>query len=303
MTAPGAGVSRETPLGIYLHIPFCQARCSYCAFYTVPDRVEDRSRFIHALEAEIDSVAHRGRVAPGLVSPAPAGRRVDTVYLGGGTPSLLTGSEVARLLRSLAGCFSMTPGAEVTLEANPETVRPGAAESWMEAGVSRVSLGAQTFRDSTLTGLGRLHDAAAIRSAVARLRQAGCDNLSLDLIAGVDTHGFDADLEEACDLEPEHLSVYLLEMEEAEVGGLTPLARRASAGHWCGPGEDWYDLQLRPARPGLPPQSQVLAQPGGPRLRAVGTLPDGGPALLRYGRPRWLSSRAGRGWAATDGAG
>jgi oxygen-independent coproporphyrinogen-3 oxidase len=134
----------------------------------------------------------------------------------------------------------MMPGAEVTLEANPETVSPGAAESWMEAGVSRVSLGAQTFRNSTLTGLGRLHDAAAIRSAVARLRQAGCDNLSLDLIAGVDTHGFDADLEEACDLEPEHLSAYLLELDEAEVGGMTPLARRATAGRWCGPGEDWY---------------------------------------------------------------
>jgi oxygen-independent coproporphyrinogen-3 oxidase len=240
MTAPRTDVSREHALGIYLHIPFCQARCGYCAFYTVADQEDSRSRFVHALEVEIESVATRGWVAGGLALPAPAGRRVDTVYLGGGTPSLLSGSEVARLLQRLDDCFTMAPGAEITLEANPETVTPGAAERWLEAGVTRVSLGAQTFHDSTLRSLGRLHDAAAIRSAVARLRRAGCTNLSLDLIAGVDTRGFEADLEAACHLAPEHLSVYLLEVDEAEVGKPTPLARRVATGRWRAPAEDWY---------------------------------------------------------------
>jgi oxygen-independent coproporphyrinogen-3 oxidase len=206
----------------------------------VADGSTDRSRFVGALAAEIESVARQGRAAPGLDLPAQAGRQVDSVYLGGGTPSLLTGSDVGRLLQSVARCFSVTAGTEVTLEANPETVTPGSAESWLEAGVNRVSLGAQTFRDSTLKGLGRLHDAAAIRGAVARLRRAGCTDLSLDLIAGVDADEFEADLDAACELEPEHLSIYLLELEEAEVGGLTPLARRAAAGRWRGPGEDWY---------------------------------------------------------------
>jgi oxygen-independent coproporphyrinogen-3 oxidase len=235
----GAAPPREPPLGVYLHYPFCQARCAYCAFYTVADSPAARHQFVQSVAAEIERVARQGRVGPGLILPPPAGRSVDSIYLGGGTPSLLTPGDVAALLARVRDHFRVLPGAEITLEANPETVSAAAAEGWLTAGVNRVSLGAQTFDDAVLRALGRGHDQAAIHSAVRALRRTGCENLSLDVLAGVAAECLDEDLEKACDLAPEHLSLYLLEVDEEEVGRSTPLKRRLETGLWQAPGADW----------------------------------------------------------------
>ncbi len=228
------------PLGVYLHVPFCVARCSYCAFYTVADDEARHAAYVTALLEEIQEVAERGRQAGGWRLPPQGGRPLDTVYLGGGTPSLLPAPALGRVLAGLDRAFGLLDGAELTLEANPETVTAAAARSWRAAGINRISLGAQTFDDRVLRSLGRRHGAAEIRAAVSSLRHAGFDNVSLDLIAGVHAEGLAADLEEAARLEPEHLSLYLLELDELEVGGVTPLAGRAERGVWCAPGEDWY---------------------------------------------------------------
>ena len=228
----------EGALGIYAHVPFCQARCSYCAFYTLADRGdEERRQFAAALGRACEHVALQGQ--PPLIPPL-GGRHVDSVYLGGGTPSLLAPADLAALLDRLRDRFDLTPDVEITLEANPETVTPEAARAWMESGINRVSLGAQTFDANVLKYLGREHGPDTIGRAVAMLRGAGCGNLSLDLIAGVNPPGLESDLEQACALEPDHLSVYLLELTAEEVGGRTALAAQAARGAWPAPDEDWF---------------------------------------------------------------
>ena len=230
----------QNPLGLYIHVPFCRARCSYCAFYTVSHDEAGTERFVRAVVREIERFAAEGRSGDDLDLPPPAGRLVDTVYLGGGTPSLLEKRHLARLMTAVRTCFSIAGDAEVTLEANPETVTSLTAEAWMALGITRVSVGAQTFHAETLHQVGRLHGPDTIRSAVHHLRRAGCRNLSLDLIAGLIPKRFERDLREACSLSPDHLSVYLLEVDEEEVGAVTGLARRHAEGRARVPGGDWY---------------------------------------------------------------
>jgi len=225
-------------LGIYAHVPFCQARCSYCAFYTLADRGDaDRGQFAAALGSACERLAVQGQ--PPLFPPL-GGRRVDSIYFGGGTPSLLAPDDLVALVDRLRHRFDLTSDVEITLEANPETVNPDAARAWIAAGINRVSLGAQTFDAAVLRHLGREHGPEMIGRAVGMLRGAGCANLSLDLIAGVNPAGLEADLEQACALAPDHLSVYLLELTADEVGGRTPLAAQAARGTWRPPDEDWF---------------------------------------------------------------
>jgi oxygen-independent coproporphyrinogen-3 oxidase len=170
---------------------------------------------------------------------------VDTVFLGGGTPSLLPAAEVARLLRLLGRCLEILPGAEVTLEANPESLTRRRLAAYRRAGVNRLSLGVQSFRDSLLARLQRAHDASRAREA-ARLAQEEGLVLSLDLIFGLPGQGIEdwrGDLEEAVALGPAHLSAYLLETDHD-----TPLARDLSEGRVAAPDPDLAARQLRLAR-------------------------------------------------------
>ena len=191
---------------LYLHIPFCRRRCSYCDFNTCAgreDRIED---YLSAILVEIEKVAAKA------ARPLP----VHTVYFGGGTPSLLTASQVDSLLQTIARYFVLSDDAEVTLEANPGTVGPDQLHRLRLAGVNRLSFGMQSAHADELVLLQRLHDTHGVIEAVKWARQAGFDNLSLDLIYGLPDQPlarWQATLETAIRLGPEHLSLYALTLE------------------------------------------------------------------------------------------
>lgn len=211
--------------GIYIHVPFCRSRCSYCDFATGAYEGALAERYVGAVAREVE--AFRG---------AGARAEVDTVYFGGGTPSLLTPEQVSRLLGAVRRRFSVEAGAEVTLEMNPGTVTAEHLRRLREAGVNRASFGAQTFDDRELRRLGRTHTADDTRRTLADLRESGFDNVSFDLIAGLPRQTLEAwaaNLEEALRLRPEHLSLYLLEVHEG-----TPLAEQIGAGRYPAPDPD-----------------------------------------------------------------
>jgi oxygen-independent coproporphyrinogen-3 oxidase len=181
---------------LYVHLPFCAHRCGYCDFVTVVGRRGQHGAYVDGLLAELE--LERELLAPEL----------ETVFLGGGTPTFTEPRELERLLAALP------PAAEVTVEANPETVTPGLARLLRRSGVNRVSIGAQTFQPELLRVLDRVAGPDDVRSAVYHLRDAGFDNISLDLIYGIPGQGapeLEADIEEALALRPEHLSCYELE--------------------------------------------------------------------------------------------
>src|SRR5436309_6225416 len=213
---------------LYLHIPFCRRRCSYCDFsIAVRKRIPARE-YVDAVVRELSLL---GVTDPGRQPGDFGGETLETLYLGGGTPSLLPPDALATLLTSLLDVFRATSSrnaVEVTLEANPEDVKPETAAAWRNAGVNRVSLGAQSFNDGVLRWMHRSHDAARIGDAVRALRAAGFDNISLDLIFALPAElerDWARDLDLACSLLPAHLSLYGLTVEER-----TPLARWISRG-------------------------------------------------------------------------
>jgi oxygen-independent coproporphyrinogen-3 oxidase len=188
-------------LGLYVHVPFCQAICSYCNFNRGLFDAALKTRYVDALEKEIVE--------------AGDGRAADTIFFGGGTPSLLEPDEIARLIRACRSAFDLTPDAEVTLEANPETVSEPRMAAYLDAGVTRVSMGAQTFDAEQLRRLGRIHTADRIAAAVTDARRAGVSNLSLDLmfwLPGQSRSSWLDSVDRAIDLAPDHLSLYLLEL-------------------------------------------------------------------------------------------
>jgi oxygen-independent coproporphyrinogen-3 oxidase len=211
--------------GIYIHVPFCRSRCSYCDFATGGFQAALAESYVGALAREIESFQLDGAHA-----------EVDTVYFGGGTPSLLTPAQVSRVLGAVRRRFDVDARAEVTLEMNPGTVTPERLRALREAGVNRASFGAQTFDDRELKRLGRTHTAADTRRTFAELRAAGFDNVSFDLIAGLPRQtlrAWERNLEEALALRPEHLSLYLLEVHEG-----TPLAEQIRQGRYNPPDPD-----------------------------------------------------------------
>jgi oxygen-independent coproporphyrinogen-3 oxidase len=190
---------------VYLHVPFCARRCSYCDFSIAVRREVPVDEYLGALAAELETRF-------GATPPS----EVDTLYLGGGTPSRLGGPGVAGAIALLRRRFALTRGGELTLEANPDDVTPAAAEHWAAAGVTRVSLGSQSFDDRALAWMHRTHDAAAIGRAVATLRATGIMDLSLDLIFALPAElnrDFGRDVEQLLALEPNHVSLYGLTVE------------------------------------------------------------------------------------------
>jgi oxygen-independent coproporphyrinogen-3 oxidase len=197
------------PLGLYFHVPFCAAICHYCNFNRGLLDVDLKRRYVASLAREV-----RGGIA--TAEPcAQHGRDADTIYFGGGTPSLLAPPEVAALIAACRDTFDLDASAEITLEANPETVTEDRLAGYLAEGVNRLSFGVQSFRDAELTRLGRLHDAAGARAAFGAARRAGFDNVSLDLMLWLPGQTL-ADLHVSVDaliaLQPEHASVYLLEL-------------------------------------------------------------------------------------------
>lgn len=217
------GPSPQPPFGIYVHIPFCVAKCHYCDFVSQPLAPGALEPYLIALEREIDTAPE-------------AGRLVGSVFFGGGTPSLLSGGQLARLLRSVRRAFDIEPDAEITMEANPGTLTAANAADFRALGVNRVSLGVQSFDDTLLARLGRRHSAGEAVSAFKLLRAAGFDNLGLDLIhslPGQPPALWQRDLALALALAPEHLSLYALGIEAG-----TPLAADLRAGVLAPPTEE-----------------------------------------------------------------
>lgn len=209
-------------LGIYVHVPFCRTRCRYCDFYRVGENRARMDRFLDGLAREIDG----GR--------AWHGRRVDTVFFGGGTPSLLEPEEIGAALARLARRFALGAGVEVSVEGNPSDLTRARLEGLRAAGVNRLSIGAQSFVDRELALLGRRHDAARVAEVVRDAREAGFDALSLDLMIGIpgQTDGsFAASLARAIELAPDHLSLYLLEVH---AGSEMDVLRRERPGLFAG---------------------------------------------------------------------
>jgi oxygen-independent coproporphyrinogen-3 oxidase len=192
---------------LYIHIPFCIAKCDYCDFYSVPLACSgsgDRKKYADALMDEMDL---RRDVAGDLL----------TVYLGGGTPTLFPASEVAAILSGARDIFSVVPKAEITIEANPGTINSRQLDALREAGINRISIGVQSLSGKDLCTLGRSHNAEDALSAVKSARYAGFDNISLDLIYGIPGQNMDVwqdTMSAALELFPEHFSTYELTPED-----------------------------------------------------------------------------------------
>ena len=197
----------KTPLGIYIHVPFCRSKCIYCDFYSIPeanDRLMDE--YLKAICAHIKE---SGPLAPGY--------RVDTVYFGGGTPSYLGAESLAVILSTIRQCFDVSPDAEITFEANPDSVSPRLLRRLRSEGFNRVSLGIQCDSDEVLQAIGRPHTYEDAQNAVAMIRKAGFRNLSLDLIYGLPgqtLESWENTLSNVLELKPDHMSCYGLKVEE-----------------------------------------------------------------------------------------
>lgn len=191
--------------GLYVHLPYCRSRCGYCAFVVSTDD-SSRGEYLDALVREA-----------ALLAPEAGGSRFDSLYLGGGTPSLVPSDELGRLLAGLRGSFLFEDDSEVTLEANPEDVTVQLRDVWIRAGIRRVSLGVQSLQDAELSAVGRRHDAAGALRALDRLAGAGL-SISADLILGLpgqSAHAFRGNVEGVCAAGVDHLSIYLLETEKS----------------------------------------------------------------------------------------
>jgi oxygen-independent coproporphyrinogen III oxidase len=216
---------------VYLHVPFCARRCSYCDFSIAVRREVPVEEYLAALDAEL-------RTRFGDVHA----EEVDTIYLGGGTPSRLGGEGVVRALDLLRRHFTPTADAEITIEANPEDISSDAARQWREGGVNRLSIGGQSFDDRVLTWMHRTHDSQATANAVHSAREAGITNLSLDLIFALPEaleRNFGNDVERLLALEPDHVSVYGLTIEPK-----TPLGRWVSGGLTVEQPEEGYEADF-----------------------------------------------------------
>ncbi len=226
--AMGAPLGKGAPIGLYLHIPFCAHVCPYCDFNTYAGQSDLIPRYVSALESEI-----------GRQGEALGGRRASTIFFGGGTPSLVPPTEIGRLVRACQESFDLASDVEVTLEANPNSVDAAYFAGLLEGGVNRLSLGVQTQQRRGLRTLGRHHEAADAAAAYRAAREAGFDNVSLDLIfgwPGQSLAAWEEDLDQILawgPAPPEHLSLYSLIVEPG-----TPMADAVARGILVVPDDD-----------------------------------------------------------------
>lgn len=206
-------MSALKPLSVYMHIPFCLSKCAYCDFVSYPGREDAWEAYFAALRGEIRAAAH-------------ARRRVDTVFFGGGTPSLVPPRFIEAALEDLRGAFCLSPDAEISLEANPGTLCADKLRAYREMGVNRLSVGVQSFDAGLLRAIGRVHTPKQAIGAVRMAREAGFENVSIDLMYGLPGQTMQTwldTLEAAVALGVEHVSAYALIVEAG-----TPIAARAA---------------------------------------------------------------------------
>ncbi len=207
-----------TPLGIYVHLPFCAVKCPYCDFYSGPFRKG-------AAEAYAEAVCQEMRLYAGKHLQA------DTLYFGGGTPSLLEPALLGKILRTARACLGLLPSAEISMEANPNTVTPARLKGYLQEGVNRISFGVQSGNARELMALGRRHTAAQAEQAVCWAKKVGFPSISIDLMLGIPEQT-KASLEDSLALAErlplDHLSVYLLKVEESTPLAGSPLLERCA---------------------------------------------------------------------------
>lgn len=195
-------------LGIYIHIPFCSSKCNYCGFYSFAD-CKDESHELYVNELIEDIVEYGKTYASDYL--------VDTVFIGGGTPSVLKESHIERIMGALRENFKISPGSEITIETNPKTLTSNKLCSYKNSGINRLSMGVQSLDDDMLKNLGRIHLAEDVFSNFKLARQAGFDNINLDLMFAIPlqtTAIWTDTLKQVIDLDPEHISFYSLQIEE-----------------------------------------------------------------------------------------
>jgi oxygen-independent coproporphyrinogen-3 oxidase len=220
-------------LGIYLHIPFCRTKCNYCHFVIRPWKAASAARYHKALLRELELFFEQN----------PAMDDTDSIYIGGGTPSLVDVDYIAELLAACRRLLPVSDDCEISLEANPGTLTPEKVSAYRELGINRVSVGAQSFDDSALAAIGRDHTGLQVGESAELLREAGIHNVNLDLMLGLpgQTGGsWGQDLEQAAAIHPEHLSVYMLDLDERSA-----LYHRIAGGRCTVPEDDLVsDLYL-----------------------------------------------------------
>jgi oxygen-independent coproporphyrinogen-3 oxidase len=197
--------------GIYIHIPFCERKCTYCNFNTTDFFQALASRYVNAVSREIAYWGER------LKSQMGGRANADTIYFGGGTPSIVEAGQLATLIQRCREAFNIAADSEVTIEINPGTFSREKVDQWLAAGINRASVGVQSFIDRELVSLSRTHSAEDARRTVDLLREAGVENISVDLIAGLPEQSlgdWEFNLCEAIKIRPEHLSLYMLDLKE-----------------------------------------------------------------------------------------
>ncbi|WXJ81240.1 Heme chaperone HemW [Moorella humiferrea] len=233
---PNRSLQTKASYALYLHIPFCLRKCHYCDFVSYPGRSpQEMAGYCRDLEDEMALVVEEWR-------PGPAA----TIYVGGGTPTLLPAPQLERLFKAVEHFFGVEPGAEITVEANPGTVDGRKLKILKAAGVNRLSLGVQSLDDGLLAAMGRIHRRRDVYGAFQEARRTGFDNINVDLIFGLPGQtlkAWKATLKEIVSLEPEHVSCYCLQLEED-----TPWGRQAEAGVLSLPGEELELAMYREAR-------------------------------------------------------
>lgn len=211
-------INRDRSAGIYIHVPFCVQKCSYCDFYSLPLRDKTyMERYTMGLIREIEAQA-----------AGWSGREFSSIYIGGGTPSLLFPEQIDRILRSLYAHLKILPQPEISMEANPATLSLSNLQELRSAGINRLSLGVQSFLDEELKILGRIHGATEVMEAVADLVKAGISNYNLDLIYGIpgqSQENWKYNLQMAVSCQPQHISTYLLQLDPS-----TPMAKQIEQG-------------------------------------------------------------------------
>jgi len=205
--------------GLYIHIPFCVKKCAYCDFYSTTTEPSKIEKFLNAAENEVELYAQH---------PVFAQIKFRTLYIGGGTPSLLSAQQIDKLFQKVLSRFHFAKDFEFTIESNPETISFSKLKEYRSVGINRLSIGVQSFSDSELQTLGRIHNSDQAKKCIEWASQAGCDNINLDLIfaiPGQTLNDWQDNLEQAIQLKPKHLSIYCLTIESG-----TPLERQILSG-------------------------------------------------------------------------